>query len=1198
MNVTASSAGRGSPACMSALLRNRAEDPFIEIKPWQYGMAISISPVGRRVLGFSFLDAGNNLIEGETYDYRIVGYARRGDVEETFYGFHTVPPCALIRVFFLGPLCFEPAVEMFVESFPPAPPRSLRHVARKGLRIDHTVLSIRFQPVTRIVLELEPRFEGHDLEYEAWSSIALLSYQGTVPARPRVELDFPDPIGRLQLRGTGFLYGLWVSPLAPGVDPEEIVESDETIYGVRYDATPPPEPPPVLDTTNLQGPPKTGDPEDLVKEPLQDLGFHLSWLPPDTPPIWPPDLPARPLLEGAASFEIERRQVDTGERFQPIETDEQLGQPLIVGGSRSGRADPRPVYLQADLLALYPERETPQPPVPVWMELDDVLRSPGKPDGPPPGGCYQYRIYSVDLIGRRSLRPTEGPIIILEKHRPPPQPPGPVRPAPPPGEERVQPRGVTARVIQASDPYLTPDDAKKLEGGKGAKNAIVLEWGWTDVERSADPFAREFRIYFLSKPPDVITCNLTGQAAWNGSTYAMNATVDRAVSADQIAGQYVLAGTYLFRVSSHTSGPAGGIIQLQLEPSQVKPDRVPQPGSYVVMPAPTGEDFRPAKWDERAWVEPIAGALNYEYVFFDRLNADENTPRARAWVGVSAADDQTYVGDELPADKAWGGRPGNESSIAAVPVVAHYFGRPDFAGKPLWDVPTILLDELEGETISHTLDLPALLPLLPQQRFLVERISAADITALIGRTDDGRIRFELPPGETATAPAGTVHVFRYGEDPAGPGTDSDQMELLQAIATGEPARIANKFLMDILWRFRDDDLSRRWHAVPGTPAYPGSLPDTVPNKPERYIYRVRLLDAADHVSLGAALVPAVFRVPSPRTPGRPVLVKGFDLRLLPWGDGSGVPTSGSNLVVLGVDDNGLLHIRIFDAGGNLVTDTDEIKLPSTNAGPISTLKQRLPNLMLPHVLTDTEKADVIAEMTLIVDPTLGTPMGQEDQVQLTLKATDTFDLAGILLFYYSADATDGSSSVLEMKPELLRVPNRPDLYPDSGIRVRLADGRWTEHIFLPRASGVPDEPESGVLVFHGTISSGYDRLVAIWAATVTRDGVPSLLAGPRLTVTVPAPPTVPPLMVTAIPGRDEATWAPAQPGTNLTVEQSTDGATWRRVSPWLEAPAITAHDIVAPPAGPRWYRLRVRRPGRKTDVTGAPVQPQGGGAMP
>ena len=45
------------------------------------------------------------------------------------------------------------------------------------------------------------------------------------------------------------------------------------------------------------------------------------------------------------------------------------------------------------------------------------------------------------------------------------------------------------------------------------------------------------------------------------------------------------------------------------------------------------------------------------------------------------------------------------------------------------------------------------------------------------------------------------------------------------------------------------------------------------------------------------------------------------------GDGSAKPTSGKNLVVVGADDKGLLHIQVFGPSGNRVADTDAKKLP-------------------------------------------------------------------------------------------------------------------------------------------------------------------------------------------------------------------------------------------------------------------------------
>ena len=92
----------------------------------------------------------------------------------------------------------------------------------------------------------------------------------------------------------------------------------------------------------------------------------------------------------------------------------------------------------------------------------------------------------------------------------------------------------------------------------------------------------------------------------------------------------------------------------------------------------------------------------------------------------------------------------------------------------------------------------------------------------------------------------------------------------------------------------------------------------------------------------------------------------FDLRLISWGGGSGVPTRGSKLVIIGVDKNDLLHIRIFDDGGKRVMDTDETKLSSAQAVPIWTLKHELPGLLPPHELTGAKQARVMRKVRTIV----------------------------------------------------------------------------------------------------------------------------------------------------------------------------------------------------------------------------------------
>jgi hypothetical protein len=119
-------------------------------------------------------------------------------------------------------------------------------------------------------------------------------------------------------------------------------------------------------------------------------------------------------------------------------------------------------------------------------------------------------------------------------------------------------------------------------------------------------------------------------------------------------------------------------------------------------------------------------------------------------------------------------------------------------------------------------------------------------------------------------------------------------------------------------------------------------------------------------------------------------LENLDLQLMSWGDGSGVPTSGNNLVIVGVDNNGLLHIRILDAGGNLITDTNEAKLPSTQAGAISALKQQIPGLLPPHVLTGAEEAQLISQVTSIDNQTR-----LEGRVRAILAGAPTAEAAAI-----------------------------------------------------------------------------------------------------------------------------------------------------------------------------------------------------------
>jgi hypothetical protein len=106
-------------------------------------------------------------------------------------------------------------------------------------------------------------------------------------------------------------------------------------------------------------------------------------------------------------------------------------------------------------------------------------------------------------------------------------------------------------------------------------------------------------------------------------------------------------------------------------------------------------------------------------------------------------------------------------------------------------------------------------------------------------------------------------------------------------------------------------------------------------------------------------------------------VREYDLRLMSWGGGSGVPASGKKLVILGIDNDGRLRIRSFDADGKL-TDTDDMKLPPAQAGAIAALKQQIPGLLTPHVLTGAETMQLQRDLTSILGRT---PPAQRGDLQ-------------------------------------------------------------------------------------------------------------------------------------------------------------------------------------------------------------------------
>jgi hypothetical protein len=1068
MNAVGADAQEAAPVWASTVTREELDDPYVELRSWSYALALLVDPAWRRMLGFAVLDKAEGLVPGDAYDYRVTGRFYRRDVEERVHGFHAVPRgTTLPTAFALRKIALRTPVPAVVEQRPEPPAGSLAASGRKGIAlVGDPALTISFAAAVRsLVLELEG---GSQLSYKArttdfFPGLPVHTFSGQIPPQRRVRLEFADPVHTVTLSGTGFLYAIREVLSPAGTKPDDIVARSLVLHEVVFADAGLPAAPLDLGAVNLQQPVLPAPPG--TAPPPASLGFGLRWTPPPPPgstgPVpWPADAGTAPAFE-SNGFRIERRRVDTNGDFEPIDGRDAR---TLAFGSRGAGTDRTALGAGADLEAAFPESGPAGQPVPTFMSLDDVLvKADGS--GPPPGSLHQYRIFSLDALGRRSASPQVGSVVRLEKRQPPPQPVGPPR-----DPDEIAPAGVRARVLQALDPDLAAADRMLLGT---SSNAVVLEWGWTQAERDRDPHATEFRVYWQPLPPDVVHGSVTGGPTINGALFEMPATLDRPIAQDAMRGRYLSLPDYPFKVASHTAGQS---IVLRLERSVLEPQRTPAPADFAFRPTLDGSEQRPPAWAERGAVVPIAAGEAYRHVVRDRLQLDAEHPRARVWVGVSAADAQPYVDDALPPAVANGGRPGNESAIATSDATARFLGRPQFTvPPPLPDVPEVVVDEPAGDGVLALVDLTVLLPSAPVpagHRVQLERIALDDVVTRMSANADGTIGAKLPGGGSSSYTL---------------ANPTDQADLLEQIRGGEPASVENRFLMDFVLRFAGP-LEPLWLQALPAPVDFGPLTDTLPPKAGRWVHRIRIADPAGHLSAGAALAPRVVRVPSLRSPSPPRL--------------SATPVDSATL-------------------------------------------------------------------------------------RVEARAREAFDVAWVLLFSIVENAAAAANGNLRDAAALLRLPNARDRYPDDGLRLRLADGTLlAPSSVLEASAGTADPPDR---VLSATLAPGHDRRVALWAVTMTRDGVTSRYAGPLVVTTGAAPLVVPDLVVTRNGAVDEASWGPRDPPALLALERSVDGGgTFDQVSPWL-ADGVQEYALPAA-AGPVRYRVALRAD-RGRRATSAAVEP-------
>jgi hypothetical protein len=98
---------------------------------------------------------------------------------------------------------------------------------------------------------------------------------------------------------------------------------------------------------------------------------------------------------------------------------------------------------------------------------------------------------------------------------------------------------------------------------------------------------------------------------------------------------------------------------------------------------------------------------------------------------------------------------------------------------------------------------------------------------------------------------------------------------------------------------------------------------------------------------------------------------------------------------------------------------------------------------------------------------------------------------------FAAIAPPGTDPPVQGRAELLRIPNRRDLYPNDGLRLQLSDGT----LLAPAVAKDLSDPDvtveaDGTRVAGLRIAAAKGSWVTLWCYTLTRDGLPSFTCGP------------------------------------------------------------------------------------------------------
>lgn len=934
LRVLVKADGPPRPIDLALLMREEKEGDPQELCALDPIRTLLMHPRWRRIIGLAWFDDDPQLDPGQAYEYRVTGGFPTTDVFHRVFGFHTVPSQTTIPTeVYLGDVRLrfpQPRVVELAKD-----DGGIRTVTRRGVplssrdepwwlvpSLDDWSVVIDFpDPVTSLDLDIEP---GHSLRFAHGAPWITPSAMAPLPPGPRAHLTFTTPIHQLLLDGKGFLESIRI-PI-PGAPTTDDVFLSVLAGPIVFADSPLPPPPLFAQLANLQQPQTvaTGDQPSGPTPPPHTLGFEIRWLPAPKEGVigWPPDVNAAPPLESTL-FQIEHKQTGpTATDWIAVSDDDEN----YTAGDRAYGSEIPPIHMGVDLMAVFPEvRAAVAGALDLfWRDVFD-FNDDGSDDenlprpAPPPGTVHRYRVRAVDPIGRPSATWTETGDLRLEKHVPPPLPAAPDLT---PADQLTEPTitGVRARILVRDAPDLTNQERTIL----GAhNNAIILTWGWHDEQRRQDPFASEFRIYTNRRTPGRVRATILSVIPQGIDRFDVTINGDRAFGANAARGTIIEAGTQ-FRVLSHSAGPSATLALRSLERDS-SGAYIPPPVGSIEMPIRlTPEQSRGAFWADRVAIQPIDSGTVYSETLFDLLDITAEHPADVIHVGVSSADAESYIADTLAP--AWN-RPGNESPIVGVRCEGRWYGRPVIVEAPsLAPVPVIVTPEPGARPLTFPLNLSPHTTLPAGTRVRPERVADDEVFRAY-RVDGNRLLARVidPPNPGETEQEITVP------------NAADRAAILAAISSGNVPSLDDRFVVYLasVHPLR----ARLFRGAAVEPITLDQFRETLPNRGARWVYRLRLADAAGHLSADGVTLRVIVRVPTTTALAAPVRIeRGPSRVVLRVGGGSEV----TDLLVF-------MHALPSSAAAR--AEAELLRVGSSAGGAGNRVRMRLPDgtLLAPSV---------------------------------------------------------------------------------------------------------------------------------------------------------------------------------------------------------------------------------------------------------